>query len=70
VGLDIPSQAPVGVTDEEVGRMIVEAGSNRSGFTMNRMKGTPGEFYRDNRAEDIRSICLQLLKERVPDLPI
>lgn len=50
--------------------MILEAGSNRNGFTMNRMKGTPGEFYRANRAEDIKAICLQLLKERVPDLPI
>ena len=35
-----------------------------SDFSLNPMSGIEGDFYRDNRKEDILYLCRELLKER------
>lgn len=64
MGLGVPAQAPVGVTENEALQLILKAGRNRPGFTLNRMHGTPGCFYRERRADNVRELCLELLRER------
>lgn len=43
---------------------MLKLGKNRSGFTLNPMRGIVGEFYKENRKEDLIQICLEIIKER------
>jgi hypothetical protein len=43
---------------------MYELGGDRPGFTLNPMKGTVGDFYRNNRAQDIHDLCHEILAER------
>ena len=52
------------MTDSRVRDLMYELGSDRPGFTLNPMKGTVGDFYRDNRAQDIHDLCEEILAER------
>jgi len=52
------------MTDDRVRELMYELGANRPGFTLNPMKGTAGDFYRDNRAQDIHDLCEEILDDR------
>ncbi len=52
------------MTDDRVRELMYELGAARAGFTLNPMKGTVGEFYRDNRAQDIHDLCEEILADR------
>lgn len=52
------------MTDDRVRELMYELGASRQGFTLNPMKGTVGEFYRDNRAQDIHDLCEEILTDR------
>lgn len=34
------------------------------GYSLNPMSGIEGSFYTNNRAEDIRKLCIEILTER------
>jgi len=52
------------MTDDRVRELMYELGADRPGFTLNPMKGTAGDFYRDNRAQDIHDLCEEILADR------
>jgi hypothetical protein len=53
------------MTDARAVKLMYELGSKgRPDFTINPMKGTPGEYYRDRRAEDIEELCRELIAEK------
>ncbi len=51
------------MTNEKCQDAILDLGKGR-GINLNPVSGIPGEFYRFNRAEDIRQVCLEILNER------
>jgi hypothetical protein len=55
---------PAAMTDDRVRELMYELGGDRPGFTLNPMKGTAGDFYRDNRAQDIHDLCQEIIVER------
>ena len=55
---------PNAMTDDRAREIMLEMGSERPGFTLNSMKGTQGDFYRENRADDIELLCHELIAER------
>jgi len=63
IALDIPNQILAGniiPCQEEVAKMI----RNQAGEAWGSVKGISGEFYRQNRYEDLRSLCMSIIKER------
>ena len=55
---------PSAMTDARVRELMLEMGRDRPGFTLNPMKGTEGDFYRQHRADDIELLCREILSER------
>jgi hypothetical protein len=53
------------MTDARAIELMYALGSEQSSdFTINPMKGTPGEYYRERRAEDIEELCRELIAEK------
>jgi hypothetical protein len=52
------------MTDTRVKEIMWELGKARPDFTLNPMKGTPGDFYREHRADDIELLCREVIAER------
>jgi hypothetical protein len=49
-------------TDAGVARLIGLVGRARDpGFVYNQLRGTPGDFYRHDRAGDLKAVCRDLL---------
>lgn len=55
------------MTDDRARELMYQLGEDHEGFTMNSMKGTVGDFYRENRAEDIHTLCLEILADRASE---
>jgi hypothetical protein len=58
---------PSTMTDDRARELMYQLGEDHEGFTMNSMKGTVGDFYRENRAEDIHTLCLEILADRASE---
>jgi hypothetical protein len=54
-------------TDENARKFLISIGKTLKGddFTLNPMKGVKGEFYKDNRKEDLLSLCEELIREKL-----
>ncbi len=66
VALQIPNNSPR--SDEAVGELIGELGRNAygPGFLYNQMRGTPGNFYRENRYNDLLQVIDEVRLHRPP----
>ena len=71
VGLGLPENFKVtcecGRMTNEWARDIIEfIGSSMNGiqFQINPLKGTPGQFFRDNRPADLETVCRELIVEK------
>lgn len=61
VALGIPGMASGGMTNARCEALIGEIGGRRGPFRYNQMRGVPGDFYRESRAEDARGVVRELI---------
>ncbi len=75
VGLGVPEWVErhddiTSMTDRRAKEIMLMLGRAKSkGFSLNPLKGIPGSFYRENRAEDIEVVCRDLIGRKRCERP-